>query len=52
MNRVAARLRAATPAAASVQRTVNALWIDTLDNVAQEIAQGKHQPPAERSAPH
>jgi hypothetical protein len=59
MNRVAARLRATTPPAASVQRTVNALWIDTLDNVAREIAQGQHQPkpgdgprlPAERSAP-
>jgi hypothetical protein len=57
MNRMAARLRATTPPAASVQHTVNALWIDTLDNVAQEITQARHQPkrgtppPAGRPAP-
>jgi hypothetical protein len=39
MNRVAARLCAATPPASSVQRTVNALWINTLNGVAAEIAQ-------------
>lgn len=49
MNRVAAKLRANTPPqarlranalpAASIQRTVNALWIDTLRSVAQEEAQ-------------
>ena len=53
MHRVAARLRANTPPAASIQRTVNALWIDTLNTVAQEIAQSKHQPanlaPAKRT---
>jgi hypothetical protein len=44
MHRVAAGLRASTPPAGSIQRTVNALWIGTLNGVAQEITQSKHQP--------
>lgn len=43
MHRVAARLRANPPPAASIDRTVNALWIDTLNTVAHEI--GHAQPP-------
>lgn len=44
MNRVAAGLRANIPPAASIQRTVNALWIGTLNGVAREIAATKHLP--------
>ena len=44
MNTVAARLRANTPAVGPIQRTVNALWIDTLTGVAGEIVRAKDQP--------
>jgi hypothetical protein len=38
MHRVAARLRAGTPRVAPLQRSVDALWIGTLNGVAAEIA--------------
>ena len=47
MNRVAARLRANPPPAASFGRTVNTLWIDTLKTVAHDIAQPKRHPAAQ-----
>jgi hypothetical protein len=40
MKTVASRLQAAT--ASPAQRTVNAMWAETLTNVGTEIAQGKH----------
>jgi hypothetical protein len=44
MKTVAARLQAGATTASAAQQKVNAMWADTLTNVATEIAQGKHQP--------
>jgi hypothetical protein len=44
MQAVAARLQASTATASPAQRKNNAVWADTLTNVADEIAQGKHKP--------
>jgi hypothetical protein len=54
MTRVAAKLQANTlhanpPPAASIQRTIDALWIDTLKTVAGEIAPMKNQPPGHKA---
>ena len=44
MTRVAARLRDNAPQAASIQHTVNTLWIDTLKTVARDITPPKTHP--------